>query len=88
LESKAGVQCNLAIRDVNGYTRVSPFSNKYLPIFWMQLVSVFSLVIFLNQAKCVEVIKLAFNRVIKIHGFLIDQFGHLVCIVVSHLVGE
>lgn len=37
LESKAGIQCNLAVRDVNGYIRVSHFSNKYLPVFWMQL---------------------------------------------------
>ncbi|PNF20587.1 hypothetical protein B7P43_G04866 [Cryptotermes secundus] len=37
LESKAGVQCNLAVKDVNGYSRVSGFSNSYIPLFWMQL---------------------------------------------------
>jgi len=39
LESKAGVQCNLVIKDVKGYERVAPFSNKYIPLFWLQLVS-------------------------------------------------
>jgi hypothetical protein len=42
LESKAGVQCNLVMRDVKGYDRVAPFSNKYIPLFWLQLVSVIS----------------------------------------------
>jgi hypothetical protein len=39
------------VKDVNGYSRVSPFSNKYIPVFWMQLVSALSSVISLNRAK-------------------------------------
>jgi hypothetical protein len=45
LESKAGVQCNLVMKDVNSYDRAAPFSNKYIPLFWLQLVSVMSLVV-------------------------------------------
>jgi scavenger receptor class B protein 1 len=37
LVSKAGVQCNLIMKDISGYTRVASFSNKYIPIFWLQL---------------------------------------------------
>jgi hypothetical protein len=40
LESKAGVQCNLVIKDISGYDRVARFSKKYIPLFWLQLVSV------------------------------------------------
>jgi hypothetical protein len=39
LESKAGIQCSLAMKDVSGYSRMAPFSNTYVPLFWLQLVS-------------------------------------------------
>jgi hypothetical protein len=39
LESKAGLQCNLVMKDVRGFNRVAAFSNKYVPLFWLQLVS-------------------------------------------------
>jgi hypothetical protein len=42
LESKAGIQCNLIIKDINGYFRVGPFRNSFVPLFWLQLVSVLS----------------------------------------------
>ncbi|GFG34115.1 hypothetical protein Cfor_05571, partial [Coptotermes formosanus] len=37
LESKAGVQCNLVVKDVSEYGRMAPFSNTYIPLFWLQL---------------------------------------------------
>lgn len=37
LESKAGIQCNLVVKDVSSYSRVAPFSNTYIPLFWLQL---------------------------------------------------
>jgi len=45
LESKAGVQCNLVMKDMSGYDRVATFSNTYIPLFWLQLVSVMSPVV-------------------------------------------
>ncbi|KDR20475.1 Scavenger receptor class B member 1 [Zootermopsis nevadensis] len=37
LESKAGMQCNLVVKNVDGYSPVKSFSNTYIPIFWLQL---------------------------------------------------
>jgi hypothetical protein len=35
----------LVIHDLSGYERVAPFSNSYIPMFWLQLVSVTSPVV-------------------------------------------